>query len=427
MCTTLPNITMELPRPVVQQLQKLYTAMAEQLWGNQLGAGQIHKATTLYTFKELRKGLFEAAGANFTNLNPNSPLFKRLSATELDSLLFSSIKNANLINEGALLRAASRNRAEFETLFKQSFTRSYLYQLDAELDHVKNVAFATKEWTENERFISEGFTWLQIHTQQDERVRADHSWYDNIKLPISHPFWKTYYPPNGYRCRCYVTQDFEGEEFAPTEQQLINNPPPKEFRKNFGETGRPFGGKHAHPYYAYANFKFNTPLNYQIVSLLNQLKGFKPTATPYGEILVHPLIEAHEIHQNIKQATRIVTTTKSIKLLPSIGGVVLGLKTPDVYINGEAAEFKSITTADIAKGIVRTISDAAKQMAQKVYIYLSAAQYNKAQIVRALRRIAGQPNYNKNIKTIVLQIEGVERDISINRTDLGSFTAAMLP
>lgn len=39
-------------------------------------------------------------------------------------------------------------------------------------------------------------------TMRDERVRASHRPWDGLVLPIDHPFWRTHYPPNGWRCRC---------------------------------------------------------------------------------------------------------------------------------------------------------------------------------------------------------------------------------
>ena len=40
----------------------------------------------------------------------------------------------------------------------------------------------------------------------DGRVRQAHRRMHNILLPVEHPFWNTYYPPNGWRCRCIVRQ-----------------------------------------------------------------------------------------------------------------------------------------------------------------------------------------------------------------------------
>ncbi len=43
---------------------------------------------------------------------------------------------------------------------------------------------------------------LQYRTAGDEKVRASHEALDMITLPASDTFWNSYYPPNGWRCRC---------------------------------------------------------------------------------------------------------------------------------------------------------------------------------------------------------------------------------
>lgn len=39
-------------------------------------------------------------------------------------------------------------------------------------------------------------------TMRDGRVRDSHAALNGVALPKSHEFWKTHYPPNGWRCRC---------------------------------------------------------------------------------------------------------------------------------------------------------------------------------------------------------------------------------
>ncbi len=39
-------------------------------------------------------------------------------------------------------------------------------------------------------------------TKRDERVREAHRRWDNLVLPVDHPFWQAHWPPNGWRCRC---------------------------------------------------------------------------------------------------------------------------------------------------------------------------------------------------------------------------------
>ena len=69
-------------------------------------------------------------------------------------------------------------RAEFNTLFAQ--------------------AESMKNWDENRKPL------LRYMTQRDEKVRDSHAIMDGITLPVDHPFWKEFYPPNDFNCRCYT-------------------------------------------------------------------------------------------------------------------------------------------------------------------------------------------------------------------------------
>lgn len=44
--------------------------------------------------------------------------------------------------------------------------------------------------------------YVMYRTMRDERVRASHRAWDGLVLPVDHPFWRSHYPPNGWRCRC---------------------------------------------------------------------------------------------------------------------------------------------------------------------------------------------------------------------------------
>jgi SPP1 gp7 family putative phage head morphogenesis protein len=85
---------------------------------------------------------------------------------------------------------------------------------------------------------------LHYKTQHDDRVRPSHALMDGIIRPMDDVFWKTNYPPNGWRCRCNVIQtDLPPTEVLPEGESL----PPPAFQHNSGITGRLFAPYH--PYY----------------------------------------------------------------------------------------------------------------------------------------------------------------------------------
>ncbi len=64
-------------------------------------------------------------------------------------------------------------------------------------------AHAAGQWEGHQRSKAT-HPYLRYITKRDERVRELHRQWDNLTLPIDDAFWKTHYPPNGWRCRCRV-------------------------------------------------------------------------------------------------------------------------------------------------------------------------------------------------------------------------------
>lgn len=50
--------------------------------------------------------------------------------------------------------------------------------------------------------MADTFPYLQYSAINDRRTRATHKAMDGMVYPLDHQFWNTWYPPNGYRCRC---------------------------------------------------------------------------------------------------------------------------------------------------------------------------------------------------------------------------------
>ena len=85
-----------------------------------------------------------------------------------------------------------------------------------------------------------GFEYVTVG---DDRVRPEHEALDGTKLPKSDPFWQTYWPPNGYNCRCGVIEIFEPEPIKrPGTIDGIVPPPDPGFAANPGQLFTPGAG-----------------------------------------------------------------------------------------------------------------------------------------------------------------------------------------
>ena len=91
------------------------------------------------------------------------------------------------------------------------------------------------------------FPYLRYQTAGDENVRDEHRALDGVTKRIDAPFWRTYYPPNGWNCRCEAIQVPE-DEVQETADVTYHTPfVPELFRNNSGQTGLIF--PKGHPYY----------------------------------------------------------------------------------------------------------------------------------------------------------------------------------
>ena len=63
----------------------------------------------------------------------------------------------------------------------------------------------------------------------DSRTRPAHKGWNDVVLPSDHPFWRTHYPPNGWRCRCSV-QILTERQLARYGIKVTEQPPPVEMQ-----------------------------------------------------------------------------------------------------------------------------------------------------------------------------------------------------
>ncbi len=156
--------------------------------------------------------------------------------------LFAAHKQHRMIEELRQLKATGITKDEFERRAVSIMRRHNKTWLKAELQATTAAAQSAEAWR-NIKQREYLYPNLKYSTAHDERVRDSHRTLDGIIKPVNDDFWKTYFPPNGWGCRCKVLQ----VDDEVTEDRDAGFVPPKGFRHNPGETGQVFSSDH--PYF----------------------------------------------------------------------------------------------------------------------------------------------------------------------------------
>lgn len=122
--------------------------------------------------------------------------------------LFSGFKTFHELNQAfPSLIDENGNKKPFNRFLNDVKTIDKTYNeryLRAEYNFASASAQMAAKW---EQMAADGDEYyLQYRTAGDGAVRPEHAALHNVTLPASDSFWDTYYPPNGWNCRCTVVQ-----------------------------------------------------------------------------------------------------------------------------------------------------------------------------------------------------------------------------
>lgn len=138
-----------------------------------------------------------------------------------DVFLFSGLKtHAQLAEASRLLLTEDGKVKSFSAFSKdvQSIKENYnQHYLDAEYQFAVSSAQSAGNWAN----INNDYD-LQYRTAEDDRVRESHEAL-RVTLPADDAFWVSYYPPNGWRCRCTAVQVRKGKYEVDDSKTAIAN------------------------------------------------------------------------------------------------------------------------------------------------------------------------------------------------------------
>lgn len=142
-------------------------------------------------------------------------------ALQDNAFLFGSLKtNAQLFEASQLLLNDDGKLKSFSEVAKQFDDLNVNYNenyLEAEYEFAVASSQAAAQWANT----SDRYN-LQYRTAKDNRVRASHEALDEITLPKDDPFWASYYPPNGWRCRCVAVEVLKDKYEVSDSDKAVN-------------------------------------------------------------------------------------------------------------------------------------------------------------------------------------------------------------
>lgn len=130
-----------------------------------------------------------------------------LAKLQNDTFIFSGLKtHAQLLEASTMLTDDKGKIRSFESFanefnkINKNYNQNYL---EAEHQFAVSSSQSAANWAALEE---DGRYYLQYRTANDDRVRDSHAVLQDTTLPKDDAFWLSYYPPNGWRCRCVAVE-----------------------------------------------------------------------------------------------------------------------------------------------------------------------------------------------------------------------------
>ena len=200
------------------------------------------------TSRQLLDAVFSGYGNSIVDIDYGTSDFRMLDKLVRNTFHFSGAKNYQELRDMTIaLRDKDRVRdfSEYMRRVSEINANYNVNWLRTEYETAVASAQSAARWTEFER-EKDIMPMLKYQTIGDARVRESHKALDGVKKPIGDAFWDSYYPPNGWNCRCEAVQ-VTGKATATPNDKIQYPPVPQIFKTNMAKQGVVFPV--GHPYY----------------------------------------------------------------------------------------------------------------------------------------------------------------------------------
>ena len=377
----------------LEPYNKLIEKITKDLHDGTLEPSDLNADLIKQIYTDLSEGTKKTFGNKWEKLDvkePNSLIQK----FKKNLWQFSSAKTlAELEKMNSLLLDKGKIRTfdEFKKLVQKENVNFNSNYLRAEFETAKRgseMAWKWKDYVKN----ADLFPNLEYRTVGDERVRPEHATLSGVVKPITDGFWRTFYPPNGWRCRCYVVQTAANVTPGRKDDPTVL----PEFRGNVALDEEIFTQKGS--FFKLLNKDYKAKFNAELIKL----------NAPYDEayktkkgkkVLVNIFADENDKLKNVETAMVIVERLeKPVYIRAHVD--VQNHKNPEYIIDEKLADRKEITSITGVKSAI----ESAKNQNTEVIVF-DMIKFKGWEIKDFTRAIKGKLNSYKNknwLKNIIV-------------------------
>jgi SPP1 gp7 family putative phage head morphogenesis protein len=405
----------EVPKAISNKMARLFVKMLERVFRGLLPEGTTDKDMVAETGRMLFTDGFRQGFGAFDLKDA------RYLASVSDNLFtFSGAKNlAELKTLRDLVYKDGKKLpfTEFRKAAKAIYSQYREDWLQTEYNQVIRAGTMAQQWRDAER-TEKLYPYLLYKTKQDSRVRQEHVSLEGVIRPLNDTFWLTYFPPNGWNCRCSIRKisqaDIDSGKYAITPDQEAMDAGAAAgiedyWKGNVGKTGFVFRAS-GHTY-----FKNISPAeNAHLDKIARFWRNTNPVTREAGYTTrlerdnkaftqIHEDADPRDLTGNMQAAEWLNNAGVNVRIQPHIQNPWGdNLPSPELLIfHGEqwkVADVKWVQTKNLVAGMQRSIESANRQGAWAAVIVIPELA-TEEEIGKALS-YAWQADRNKSVKAV---------------------------
>jgi SPP1 gp7 family putative phage head morphogenesis protein len=402
--------TLAVAQPTVAQLSFKPTTdnvsqdFLDQVYNGTLSKNDIHKELTQTTFDNLWKSVANGLDRNLDVLDINDPDYEMLSKLRQSCLNVATAKSLTLTKKlhdiATMPDGSKRNLEDYTRVGKHQIDLFQGSYMKTEMATAAAAARAAEQWKEiwEDR---EDFPYLRYVAVHDDRTRNTHKVLDGTELPVEDEFWKKYFPPNGYNCRCTIMKLAQGTDRPPKAYPSEKEQPP-ELAHNPG-IGYTIVNESKHPYFRDKPDDFDRTAH-NFAARAEGIKDLVYTAQNGKTVTAIPFYkDLEEYNYNIEKSMIIADTGDNVTILGY--SKAINVKNPDIMINGKIADIKEPIT-DNLKQAFKNSAKKAKAQGAKVLVFVFNNQ-SLENLLDQLRYSFSNPEFATGITDIYIIVGNV--------------------